>query len=233
MRRIIGMFEGGPFHPEAVSAVWRGLINGSLAMEGELKISVMANEQHPELYWLAREHFGSVATYMKETTVKRVIGNIIDGKASIGIVPVLRTDEVTPWWPDLTQHTDDWPKIFARIPFVEPARPARDAASGIAIGKVAPEATGDDLSFIAIEAEENTSMHKLQSAFSQAGLQAQWVDVLTHTSGRRHHLIELKGFITPDHDAYQRFAISLGGSLLNSVFIGAYATPITLALRRP
>lgn len=229
LRHIVKAFEGSNFHPIAAASIWRGIINASLAVEGDVRVAVYATDEYPDLYWLAREYFGSFASIVREPGVKRVIGDIMDEKVSIGVVPALRTDEVSPWWPDLAQTSaEEGPKIFARIPFVDSQRPARDQQIGIAIGAVKPEETGEDVSFFALEAEENTSMHRLQAAFSTARLQAVWVDVLTHASGRRYHLVELKGFITPSHAGFSEFAAILGTALLNTVFLGAYAVPITI-----
>ncbi len=231
VRRVVRTFQNSIFHAEAAASIWRSIINGSLAVEGNITISALADEQHPELYWLAREYFGSFASIQRQPGVKRVIGDILDGKAAIGVVPVLRSDDVAPWWPDLAQagFGGDGPKIFARIPFVEPKHPAKDMPAAIAIGNVMPEETGEDISFFALASEDNTSMHRLQSAFAAQRLKATWLDVMTEAGGRRHHLVEIDGFVTDKHPAFLEFAAGLGNSLLKSVFLGAYAVPVALA----
>ncbi len=228
LRRIYAAFQGSRFLPEAAIGIWRAIIGASLCVEGEFRICVYATEEHPDLYWLAKEYFGSFMTITREPGVKRIMGNVIDGKATIGVLPMLRSGASAPWWPDLSLSGHDGPKIFARMPFHEQPRPALDKHCALAIGMITPEDTGDDVSFFALETEANTSMQRLQGAMAAAGLDATWIDVLTHADGSRRHLIEFKGFITEEDRYFQSFASAMSGSIASSIFLGAYACPITI-----
>ena len=45
----------------------------------------------------------------------------------------------------------------------------------------------------------------------------------------RHHLIELKGFVTHDDEGFKTLLSSLGASVLKVSFLGSYAVPINLS----
>lgn len=228
VRRVIDKFRGSHFPLGAAAAIWRTLIGASTSIEGQLNISVYTPDKNNDLYWMAREYFGPFIAISKQAHVKRVIGDVIDGKCAVGIVPVVRSSDTTYWWTNLIQQGSDTPKIFAHVPFVYYGAPGNDAPAALAISCIAPEATGDDVSLIVLEAEHNVSQNKLQTAFGSAKLEAAWLNVATLHSTRRHHLIELKGFITPTHDKMKAVLSALGTSVLATHFLGAYAKPLTL-----
>lgn len=233
VRELMKKCENAEFPPAAVAAMWRILIGASTSVESALKLAVFTPDNDPSLYWLAREYFGSFLPVNRHPHVKRVIGDIMDGKASVGIVPTLHGADTSYWWTNLVQPGGDLPKIFAHIPFVYNGTPSRDIPTGLAIAQIEPEASGDDISLIVLEAEHNTSQHRLQGAFAQAKLEPNWVSVATIGPATRHHLIELKGFITAGHPAITALQESLGASIVNLSFLGAYAVPVTLKSSEP
>jgi len=230
IRRIMATFDSSPNTPKfpasAAAAMWRTLIGASTSVESPLIISVFVPERDNDLYWLAREYFGPSVQIVKQSYVKRVIGDIMDGKAAVGIVPMLRGSDTTYWWTNLTQQTPDTPKVFARVPFVTHSATARDAASALAIARVTPENTGDDNSLLVLEADHNVSQNRLQTAFGNAKLEATWINIATLTPNARHHLIEIKGFVTETSEPIQALISSLGASIYNACFLGSYAVPI-------
>ena len=228
VRRIVDKFTDTAFSPAAAAAMWRLLIGASTTVENPLSISAYAPDSDPSLYWLAREYFGPFIPVGKQPHVKRVIGDVLDGKTSIGIVPIPRSSDENQWWTSLMQQGNDSPKIFAHIPFVYYGTPAKDAPAGFAISKIQPEPTADDMSLLVIEADQNVSQSRLQTASTAAKLDAQWLSVATLTPASRMHLIACKGFITPEHEKIKTMLASLGASVLNVHFLGAYATPFTI-----
>ena len=232
LRRIIEKFQGTPFSPASASAIWRIIIGASTAVEADLTLSVFAPEKESDLFWLAREYFGIACPVLKQPQIKRVIGDVMDGKAAVGIVPLLRSDDTSYWWTNLMQQGDNTPKIFAHIPFVYPEGPERGNIGALAVGRVVPEPSGDDVTLIVLEAEHNTSQHRLQTAFATAKLEATWVNIATLTQDSRHHLIALKGFLPPESAPMQAVLSTLGNSILRVSYLGAYAAPISLAAKK-
>ncbi len=228
VRRVIAKCEGTAFPATAIADLWRTLIGASTSVEGSLKISVFAPEGQDALYWLAREYFGSFIPVTKQPNVKRIIGDIMDGKASVGLVPPFAGDDTTYWWTNLIQQNGDYPKIFATLPFVYPSAPSRDMPTALAIARILPEETGDDVTLVVLEADHNTSQNRLQSALQQASLEAKWITIASLSSASRHHMLEIKGFVTPSHPGMQALTAALGNAILNISYLGAYAVPVSL-----
>ena len=233
VQRVMNAFAGSNFSPAAAAAMWRTLIGASTSNEITLVISVFTPERDNDLFWMAREYFGPFIQIIKQPYIKRVIGDVMDGKANVGVVPMLRSSDSTYWWTNLTQQTHDTPKVFARIPYVYHGVPNRDAPSALAIARLLPERTDNDRSIIVLEADHNISQHKLQSAFTNAKLEATWINVATLTPSARHHLVEVKGFVTEENEIMQGVLASLGSSILNASFLGTYAAPIIIDNSRP
>lgn len=227
IRRIVQSFEGSPFPPAAAAAIWRTLIGASTSVESALVVSVFTPERDNDLYWMAREYFGPVPV-IRQPHIKRVIGDVMDGKAAVGVVPMLRGADTTFWWTNLIQQGNDIPKVFARIPFLLSGPQGRDALSALAISRLTPEDSGDDHTLIVIEADHNLSQNKLQNTFASVKLEATWLNIATLHPSVRHHLIELKGFLTPEHEAMTALQNGLGSSILNVHYLGSYASPINL-----
>lgn len=232
VRRVMQKFEDSLLTPAAAGAMWRTLIGASTAIEGALTLSVYSGDGN-DLYWLAREYFGLFIPSVKHPHVKRVIGDVIDGKASVGIVPMLRSSDTGFWWTNLTGRGDHGPKIFAVLPYIYHGTPGRDAPSCLAIANIQPEETGDDRSLFSIEADHTVSQNKLQSALSAAGMGATWVSIATLSPQSRHHLVEIRGFVGSHHPALGKFEQAMGSSLAKVSFLGAYAAPIILDAKHP
>jgi len=228
VKRIVEKFKDSSFPPAAAAAIWRTIIGASTSVEGALAISAYAPDKQNDLYWMAREYFGPFLPVTKQPYIKRVIGDVMDGKAAVGIVPMPSSNDNESWWLSLIQTSDDSPKIFAHIPFVHFAAVARDTPVALAIARIKPEETDNDVSIFVIEADGNLSQNKLQSAFVSAKLETSWVNITTVNAASRHHLIEIKGFITPDHEKILSVTKELGSAVMNLYCLGAYAQPITI-----
>ncbi len=229
VRRIIGEFRPTDFPASAAGAIWRIIIGASTGVESRLTLSVFSDEKENSLYWLAREYFGSNLPITRQPHIKRVLGDVIDDKASVGIVPFLRSADNSNWWTALMQQGENVPKIFAHVPFVYTDVPGKDIPSALAIAKLIPEPSGDDMSLVVIEADANCSQHRLQTALIASRLEATWINIANLSPASRHHLIEIKGFITPQDESFTAFRAAAGNAILSIHYLGAYARPITLA----
>lgn len=227
LRRIANSFAGSHFSPAAAAQIWRTLIGTSTALEARLSIAVYAPEGASDLFWLAREYFGPAAIITRQPHIKRVIGDVMDGTAAVGVIPPLSSDESN-WWSHLLQPGGDTPKIFAHLPFVYQGTEQKHIPSALAFSRVAPEDSGDDVSLFVLQANHDVSQHRLQTAFGTAGLSAHWITTASLVPDQRHHVIELKGFITPEHAGLTAFLAGLGNALQYCHFLGAYAAPFTI-----
>nr|AEQ20356.1 chorismate mutase type II [uncultured bacterium CSL1] len=230
LRYIAKAFASGPFPAAAAMGIWRLIISASLSIEAEMKLSVYTPPDDPTCVLMARDYFGHFTPAIRQTMPRRVIADLLDGKATIGILPPPRMDEAQPWWLDLSSMGQEGtpPVIFARLPFASNARPGQNDYA-LAIARIAPEASGDDISFIALSLGESLSTHRLQSSFTTAKIEASWAAVHGQQDGRRQILVEMKGFHTPETPALKELLASLGSGLLGAVFLGNYAVPPALA----
>lgn len=228
--RIMDKFKDSAFIPAAAGMMWRTLIGASTTTEIPLSLSVFTGEGN-DAYWLAREYFGLFIPTVTHPQVKRVIGDVMDGKANIGIVPCLRKSDDAPWWTSLTG--EDSPKIFARLPYIYHGAPPRNAPACLAIARLKPEASGNDSSIHVIEADSSVSQHKLQSALASAGLETQWIGIAPLSPSSRHHLVEIKGFHEQDDPGLRIASDDVGAGWLHTYFLGAYALPVILETDRP
>lgn len=228
VRSIAERFSVTDFPAAAAAAIWRIIIGASTGVEAKLGLSVFADGKDNSLYWLAREYFGPASPIVKHPHINRVIGDVIDGKAAVGIVPFIRSSDVSNWWMVLMQHGENVPKIFAHIPFVYTDIPGKAAPSALAIAKLKPEPSGDDMSLVVIEADANVSQNRLQTAFVSAKLEATWINIATLSPACRHHLVEIKGFVTAENAEFAAFASALGSAIFTTHFLGAYARPMTI-----
>lgn len=227
LRRIAQVFKGTDFAPAAAAQLWRIIIGTSTALEQPLTVSVFAPDDKRDLYWLTREYFGPAALITRQPHVKRVIGDVMDGKAAIGVVPTLHNPEGT-WWSHMLRPEADAPKFFAHLPFVYTNENPKLHPAGLAFSRIAPEASGDDVSVYVLELDHDVSQHRIQTALAGAHLSANWLGVESPTPNTRQHIIEVKGFVPPEQEAMQHFLASFGASLKQSYFLGAYAQPITI-----
>lgn len=225
VRRVMEKFEGSKFNAVAAAAMWRILIGSSVCVESPLSLSIYAPNGDDMFFWLAREYFGPTLPITRQPHINRVIGDVKDKKASIGIVPTLQSDDTTNWWSGLLAA--DGPKIFARIPFVSDGMPGKYPAA-LAVAHIRPEASGNDVSLIVLDADHNVSQHRLQSTFSKEKLQARWISITSPDASTRRHLIEIKGFATLEDPAMKAFVADLGSSMLNVIYLGSYALPIVV-----
>ncbi len=226
VRRVMQDFKGSLFMPAAAAVIWRMMIMSSLNLEGEMKVSVHAPKGDSDLFWLAREYFGPFSVTSRQPTPKRVLGDLMDNKVQMGVMPSMDLrDPALRWWHELPVTGGGRFRIFAALPFLRPGKTSADTPSGFAIGAIEPEETGNDLSYLQIEADEGVSQDRLQSAFTSAKLEARWIEIVTLGPGRRHHLVEVKGFLTPGHAGYREVEAALGPSLLATRYLGAVAAP--------
>lgn len=227
LKDIARRFKKTDFSPAAAAALWRIIIGTSTALEAKLIISVYATKADRDLFWIAREYFGPAAEIVMQPHIKRVIGDVMDGKASVGVVPTPTGHDSSFWWTNLMQNTPNAPKIFAHLPYVTHGEKLPQA---LAFARLAPEPSGDDISLYVLEVNHDVSQSKLQNALLKEKLEPNWVSVATLSPNLRHHLIEVKGFVPPEHMDMKRALDNLGSDAVrHSYFLGSYAVPFSIA----
>jgi chorismate mutase/prephenate dehydratase len=214
MLRNLTKKADGKFPPAAIATIWRMIISTSLCTEQNMSISAYASKDQA-CYWLAREYFGAFVKTERYASTDKVIGNVANGKTSIGILPLI-DNSPSPWWiRPSTEKNDIY--IFARIPFIEDKDPLVPPV--LAIANVMPEQTDDDISVIAMHTK--SSISDITTAFKNCSLNANIIATKNNTD----YLIEVDKFLKVGESSLNDISSKLSsGSFLR--LMGAYAAPI-------
>ncbi len=229
VRRMVKLSKG-KFPKAAIASLWRTIIAGSSNIEEHQKISVFAgSDKNEHYYWLAREYFGSYSAINRNSTAGRVISDVTEGRANVGVLPMPQDDEEN-WWAMLADLADKSIKIYAKIPLLEGKGAARNNVSAMAIGKIEPENTGDDTTVLCVKLADNVSRTKINTAFAKVNLKAN-LTAPTTLDGKVEnfmYIFEVPEFLTADDSRISLFKKELDKSLHSITILGAYANALKL-----
>ncbi len=177
-----------------VVRIWRELISENLRIQGQahggLNLNLCASDQSQEVLVWARERFGFAPSY----------GYVNDAPSAIAAARDVRQLSILSldprggaWWARLLAEPKV--RVIAALPELSTGRP-----HALALAAIAPEPTGDDLTFWVSDSPEREN--KLIEILSQRGFAAEW---LCTAQGLK--LFSLAGYVQ-EHD--ERLRESLG-----------------------
>ena len=207
-------FAGTDVAPAAALAIWRQLIGSSTTLESPLIATGLAHQAHHG--WLVREYFGVNAGFLPEASIADMLDNITRKQANIAILPVPGADDGD-WWVDASLFTTHGLSIFASLPVTTDPLPG-DAPRALALATVAPEPSGNDVSYVAL-----TTKHDFDAAVLVALAPA-----AIRSVDDRHHLLTFDGFIDAPSPILATLRQALGAELLSLTILGAHPRPISL-----
>ena len=205
LARHSGALSGG-----AVVRIWRHIFMAHTAIQGAFTAAVAASGEAAPTLALAREHFGTATPLTQFASPAQALAALSAGKASVAVLPAPTGEGEGAWWQSL-----EAPRlcIVARLPFLADATRA-DAA--LVVAPVPPDASGDDRSFVRLEAAADAPREGFARMLSDAGLTGRILS-LARQGGRSLALAEIDAFIAAGDPR-------LAG--LNAVLLGAYAVPV-------
>ncbi|MFY9288363.1 MAG: chorismate mutase [Alphaproteobacteria bacterium] len=231
LRALVGRPQGKL--PEGlVVRVWRELISGFTMMEGGLKVAVYTPEKGPDLWDVARDHYGSFTPLMETPSATAAIKAVQANKATVAVVPPPSANDKDAWWPLLAADKKNVLTVFACLPFesVKPGRSnARNAMPmGLIVGKLYPELTGDDHSFLAMQCV-HVPEAEMRRLLSKAGYKVR--QMLAQSLGRggsapTAYLVETEGYVGRADTRLARLRAMLGSRLQHLAPLGGYAVPL-------
>lgn len=220
LRYMFEAFNGKEnFPPQAAAHLWRIIIAASLSLESPLNVSAFYADTSQEVFWLAREYFGNFTPVSKQSSARRVVADVMEEKFEVGALPMPSPTQDGGWW----QKLPDDVKIFACVPFIIQGDAPPEL---LLIARTTPEDTGDDISLISIETQQDVSQTRLKALLDKQALASNWLSVESFSSGHRIHLIELKGYHTQESPALATVSADLGQALVALRYLGGYAVPI-------
>lgn len=215
-----------------VVRVWRELISGFTMMEGPLKVAIHAPDKGLGLWDVARDHFGSFTPLAEMPSAVAAIKAVQSNKVTVAAVPPPEPGEKDSWWPLLAGDKKNTLTVFACMPFesVKPGRAnARNALPmGLLVGRLYPELTGDDRSFIAMQCV-HVPEGEMRRLLGKAGYKVR--QLLSQSGGRGGSaptlfLVEAEGYVGRNDTRLARLRAMLGSRLQLLMPLGGYAVPL-------
>jgi chorismate mutase/prephenate dehydratase len=217
---------GSGFPKAPLVRMWRELFAATTRVQVPLTGAVYVPKGVPELWDIARDHFGSLTPMIRAESSSQAIRAVDDGAAQVAVLPL--PDERDLWWQGLLSPGGlDRPRLAARLPFADAGQyPAEIGA--LVLAKVEPEPSGDDLTLLAIEAEAELSRVRLREAFQAAGLEGRWLTAAqVGDGGAAIHLVEVPGFVREPDPRLARALEPIRRLVLRTVPAGGYARPLS------
>lgn len=228
LRRLVARHRGAFAKPVLVR-LWRELLSGTTAMQAKLEVVVTAPPTGTSLWDLSRDHFGSQTAMTPLRSAGEVVSAVIEGRASLGIVPVPGPREGDGWWRRLMSADPQKPRVIARLPFGARGNARPEDADAFVIARIEPEPSGDDVSLYIIETSEGVSRTRVIAVLTEAGLAAARLAGTVPGGARDAQLVELQGWIAPEDARLAAGAAALGEKLLGVSSLGFYARPLNPA----
>ena len=209
LRRLLARHSGA-LSGGAVVRIWRHIFMAHTAIQGAFTAAVAASGEAAPTLALAREHFGTATPLTQFASPAQALAALSAGKASVAVLPAPAGEGDGAWW-----QTLEAPRlaVVARLPFLADAAHA-DAA--LVVAPVPPDASGEDRSFVRLEAAADAPREGFARMLSDAGLTGRILS-LARQGGRSLALAEIDAFIAASDPR-------LAG--LNAVLLGAYAVPV-------
>ncbi|WP_282607429.1 chorismate mutase [Pelagibius sp. Alg239-R121] len=227
LRRLVARHRG-ILPKAAVIRVWREIFSSATTLQGDLSIAVYAPEHDPELYTLARDHFGALTPISSYGTVSGVMRAVSDRRATAGVLPVPQSEDSENWWRHLARDFEDSPRITAKLPFTKTDASSRNRVEALTISFVPQEDTGDDRSYIIVETAEEMSRSGMRTLFANVGMETADVQTPDREPGSPMHLVEVVGYVAPDDSRLVALKEENERKIAWVWAAGGYAVPLDL-----
>ncbi|MGB1028075.1 MAG: chorismate mutase, partial [Rhodospirillaceae bacterium] len=231
LRRLMQRSRG-VFPRPVIVRIWREIFSALVALQDRLTLAVWMPERGAGYLEVARNQYGSLTAASVHQTPAQVVQEIVDDRATVGVLPLPQSEADFAWWTNLLSNQADSPRVVARLPF-QPGRD--DLPEALAVAKVKPEASdGPDNTLLVLECSADISRASLMGALSKADITAVGVmDSRSLDEDTRLHLIEIDGFVDGQDVRLKDLEQGSDGRIAHAVVIGAYAVPLSAADMAP
>lgn len=218
----------GAFPKRDLLALWRVLICATLSFEGPFSVAVHMPDGDPGFWDVARGHFGPYTPMSRHGSARSVLDQVTRQDATVGVLPMPRSDDADPWWRHLAMDRADAPRIIARLPFAGFGNGRGSHADALVICPVAVTATGRDRSFLVIDTSRRMAAVQLNKMLQDAGFEttllAPWGERASPQSWL--YLVEVEGWLAADDPRLVAFREIFGQPIDRLLLIGGYAKPL-------
>jgi len=219
--------RAGDRFPRAVLVrMWRELLAATTRQQTPVTIAVYAPRDEPAVWDLARDHFGSTTPLIRSDSSSQAIRALSAGSATIAVLPLPHDDET--WWLGLIASQPDRLRVFARLPFVSGRPEQREEPGALALGRLEPEPSGDDLTLLAIETRSGISRDRLRRLIETTRLTPQWqATSRTGDGSQLVHLVEVDDLVLDSDPRLAAVHAAADGDVLRIVALGGYPRALT------
>jgi chorismate mutase / prephenate dehydratase len=216
--------SGARFPAPVLVRMWRELIAALTRLQTPLSVAVFAPKERALQVWdLARDHFGSVTAMVAVDRPLQALRALANGSATVAVLPLPNDDDS--WWVSLMSDHELQLRVFARLPFVSSHG---EEMRALALGQLEIEPSGDDLTPLAIEAEQGLSRGRLRELLATADLNCGWaVTWRPDPPATAVHLVEVDSFVAAGDPRLDALRQAARGEVLRVVPVGGYARPLS------
>lgn len=232
MLRALAGRPQGKIPDGLVVRLWREMIGGFTMLENPFKVGVYAPEKGPELWDMARDHYGAFTPLVEFPTSSAAIKALQANKVQTIVVPPPVQGEKDCWWSMLATEKTNVMTVFQSLPF-ETLKAGRSNArrampTGLIVGKLYPELTGDDRSFLSLQCV-HVPEAEMKRLLGKAGYKVR--QLLNHSTGRAAsaptvYLVEVDGYVGRADTRLGRIKAMLGSRLQVLMPLGGYPVPL-------
>lgn len=220
LRRLVAR-AGDGFPAGTLVRMWRELLAATTRAQAPLAIAACVPADQPELWDIARDHFGSMAPIQRTGGCSHALRLVADGAVHLAVLPL--PGEFEPWWLQLLDSSIRPLRILARLPFASAT--SYPASSGAyVIGAMEPDPSGADMSVLALETTQDVGRARLLAGI---GARSRWLATQRcPDTGLAQHLIELEGFHASREPVPTDVLSTVHEHVLRSTWLGSYARPL-------
>jgi chorismate mutase / prephenate dehydratase len=224
IRRLLAR-HGGRMPASTIVRIWREILSASTGQQQSFSAAVYEPATDGRFAAVARAQFGALTPIRACRSAAQAIGEVAEGRASVAVLPLPGDDDAgAPWWPSLLQRRKAGGiHVIARLPFWHDRPEGTPQAQALVVATTPADASGDDVSLIALETAAEISRGGLANALTAAGFRPNVVVMNRPShSNSTQILVEVAGYVAPD-DA--RLG-AIRGFERPALLVGAYAVPV-------
>lgn len=223
IRRLVSR-HAGRFPRRSLIQVWREIIVGMSMIQGRYAVAAYVPADETAFVDLARAHYGGATEISGYASVSQVIAAVMDGHATVGVLPVPADGDPDPWWRNIVSGDPKRPRIVGRLPFAARGR----GVEALVLAQVEPEPTGADRGYFAMETSHDASRSRLSRLLGDVGLTPVFWTVLP---GRANpevtvNLVEVDGFLSDSDERLEALCSADPVAIHWAQALGSYAIPI-------
>jgi chorismate mutase/prephenate dehydratase len=224
LRRLVAQ-AGDRFPRPVLVRMWRELLAATTRQQMPVSLAVHAPADNPSIWDLARDHFGSTTPIARSESAGQAIRAVSDGSATIAVLPLPHDDDS--WWFALMSDQLDRLRVFSRLPFAAGRAGDGEEPRALALGRLEPEPSGDDLALLAIEADSGISRARLRALMAASGLAPEWQITWRRADpGQAVHLVEVGDLVCEGDARLAALHAAAPGEVLRIVAVGGYPRPL-------